>query len=185
MLKIFLCVGAAGMVGGLVNVLFTVHSFVLPAVVIVDGSKTLVPGALGSLIIGGIAALISYALYGPAQTFVMLYAGPPPTNQGTAILTPAALAGAILVGFSGGRWISAESDKQFSHGTSVNSARAVEDLVSHPLPTSLQGPSRDSMNALKKLAGMIQTESPHDSYQASQQLLGQIEQIRSVPLSGH
>lgn len=57
----------AGAVGGMVNCLINDKGFQLPQVVALDGSSILVPGFIGNIITGAIAAGVSWALYGPLR----------------------------------------------------------------------------------------------------------------------
>jgi hypothetical protein len=120
MWRIFLLIAVAGALGGLINALDSGSGFVLPRLVTVAGSVTLVPGFLGNLVIGAAAAVMSYGLYGPfASASLIRVGGAAGDETQSRSLTPAALVGAMLVGYSGGRRITAEADKQFNHGAAV------------------------------------------------------------------
>lgn len=108
---VFICI--AGAIGGLVNALMSDNGFALPRPVIVkDGTVEISvwqPGILGNVLIGIVAAFVSWGLYGPLASYVILPTSP--TTQAQPTLTLAAFVGAILVGIGGSRWLSNEVDK--------------------------------------------------------------------------
>ena len=128
MRKAVLLIALAGAAGGLVNALLDKGGLTLPAVLAVEGSSVLVPGFIGNVLVGAIAALISWCLYGPLADRSLIKSADPggATSTREVSLPLAALAGAILVGFSGGRWITAESERRLNHGTAVLAAQAAE-----------------------------------------------------------
>jgi hypothetical protein len=89
--------------------------FVLPTRVIsdADGSKSSVvrPGFLGLIIIGAIASTVSWALYGPVATAVLMSTAASAASTPGTTLTFAGVGGAILVGVGGSKWISGQVDK--------------------------------------------------------------------------
>jgi|SRR6516225_2844439 hypothetical protein len=57
----------AGALGGILNALTTDNGFVFPKfATISDDARIWRPGALGNLIVGAIAAVVSWALYSPS-----------------------------------------------------------------------------------------------------------------------
>ncbi len=99
----------AGALGGLVNAVTTDNGFIFPKFASVpDGGNIWRPGVLGNLIVGAIAAVVSWALYGPAAGL--------PVGDFKAELTWAGFASAVLVGVGGARWLSAEVDKTLLKG---------------------------------------------------------------------
>jgi hypothetical protein len=69
-------------------------------------------GLLLNMITGGIAAVLSWALYGPlaeANIFNL--------SEATYAMTLAGLGGAFFVGYSGSRWLSAEADRRTNSAT--------------------------------------------------------------------
>jgi hypothetical protein len=73
------------------------------------------PGILGNLFVGAVAALVSWALYGPAAALSV--------GNFKADLTWAGFAAAVLVGIDGARWLSAEVDKSLLKGAAAVAAR--------------------------------------------------------------
>jgi hypothetical protein len=104
----------AGAIGGLINALLTDNGFALPqSKKLDDGVSVLRPGCLGNILVGAIAAGVSWGLYGPLATFDIigtkeaLKSNPPEEIS----LSLSSLAGAILVGIGGARWLTNEVDK--------------------------------------------------------------------------
>ena len=99
----------AGAVGGIVNALTTENGFVLPRRELVNGVWVLRPGFLLNIFVGGVAGAVSWSLYGPLATRYVI--------GGTGIdgdlgLTLTGLAGAVLVGVAGARWLTSEAEKK-------------------------------------------------------------------------
>ncbi|GCE12673.1 hypothetical protein [Tengunoibacter tsumagoiensis] len=93
---------AAGGVGGLVNSYINDKGFELPHTVPKgDGTSILLPGFIGNMLIGSVAALVSWLLYGPLTQ----------AGGGNALVNVSEFGGAILVGMSGSGWLSSAIDK--------------------------------------------------------------------------
>jgi hypothetical protein len=54
----------SGAVGGIINALFTDNGFIMPREEIADNVCILRPGVVGNVLLGSIAAFISWGLYG-------------------------------------------------------------------------------------------------------------------------
>ena len=67
--NLLLIICAAGAVGGIVNALMTDNGFVMPLRETTDGATIIRPGFFGNVVIGAVAAGISWGLYGPAMIF--------------------------------------------------------------------------------------------------------------------
>jgi hypothetical protein len=90
------------------------------------------PGLALNSVTGGLAALLSWALYGPLAALNVLDLSA--ATEGFA-MTLSAIGGAFFVGFGGARWLSAEADKRILQtsnsvmgdvaGTAVNNAAGV------------------------------------------------------------
>lgn len=103
-----LAIAIAGGVGGVLNALMTDNVF---GIIKKDWEGWL--AALGiNVVIGAVAAAVSWALYGPLAAYPVL--GPAPGGGGSVatLTTLAALAGALLVGIGGTRWLQGEVDKR-------------------------------------------------------------------------
>ena len=102
--SILAVIGVAGAVGGAVNALLSDNGFLLPK--LEDGIMR--PGYIGNMFISAIAAVISWGLAG--QFSNQLLDEPTPANG--YHLPLGALAGALLVGVAGARWLTDEVDKK-------------------------------------------------------------------------
>ncbi len=132
---ILITIAAAGGVGGVVNALMSDNGFVLPKSASSGNGKILRPGFLGNILIGAVAAVISWGLYGPFADFAVIGAG----DARAVMLTLAALVGALLVGVGGARWLTNEVDKTLLRAAASRAAagdpdnnRAAQSLVSRP-----------------------------------------------------
>jgi hypothetical protein len=121
MFELLTYVFTAGGLGGLINALTTDNYLLLPIVEPVDASRTLRPGLLGNALVGGIAATVSWGLYGPFSA-TYLVGGPLPSMQPG--LTYAGAGGAMLVGIAGARWLTSEVDKKLLRMAGVKAAAA-------------------------------------------------------------
>lgn len=130
---------AAGAVGGIINALLTDNGFVLPKPKVSDTGTIWLPGILGNLILGGVGAAVSWALYGPVSAYVILGSSGQTTAQ-IVILTLSALAGAVLVGAAGARWWSSEVDKKLLQSAAGNAAaaKAAPEIVAKIMAASPQ-----------------------------------------------
>jgi hypothetical protein len=104
---LLLIVCAAGAVGGLINGLLSDNGFILPRSEQLDQLSVLHPGFLGNMLIGTVAAGLSWGLYGPLSMRPIF--SPLPVTES---LTLSALVGAVVVGIGGARWITNEIDKK-------------------------------------------------------------------------
>jgi len=115
---LIIIVFAAGLIGGVINALISDNGFALPK----RESGILRPGWLGNALIGGVAASVSWSLYGPLAAAPIVAA----TGEGAAIkgdLTVAAIGGAILVGVAGARWLTNEVDKSLLRAAGIEASK--------------------------------------------------------------
>jgi hypothetical protein len=108
---------AAGTLGGTVNALMSDNGFALPTRV----GGILRPGWIGNAFIGGVAAAVSWSLYGPLAGVSLV--SKPDGSRATGDLTLAALGGAILVGVAGARWLSNEVDKKLLRAAGAEASK--------------------------------------------------------------
>ena len=109
-------VAVFGAIGGVVAALTSDDKgFVLPAKVRDSQTTIIRPGFLGLVVVGAVAAAVSFALYGPL-TGATAIGGPDPQSGSEPTdqygLTLASLAGAVLVGAGGSKWLASQVDKQ-------------------------------------------------------------------------
>lgn len=133
-----LLVSIAGVVGGAVNALMSDNGFALPRYDSQNGIKILRPGYIGNMLIGGVAAAISWGLYGPAAGQILVLDRMPSSTSGAnegdgtkvtvptpqPALTMAGLVGGVLVGVAGARWLSNEVDKDLLRAAASQAALA-------------------------------------------------------------
>jgi hypothetical protein len=98
-----LLVASAGAVGGLLNAFFTDHGLKRPSFL----HGIWCPGAVGNVTVGAVSALVSWALYGSGAGVQIASSSP----RQVISLRLGALAGALMVGIAGARWLSNEVDK--------------------------------------------------------------------------
>src|SRR5438552_3140303 len=111
---LLLYIAFAGALGGVVNALVTDKGFYLPSKEQVDAITIYKPGWIGNVLLGAIAAAISWGLYGPLAAYFI--AGTPEamktnTTPDKIGLTLSSLVGAALLGVGGARWLTSEVDK--------------------------------------------------------------------------
>ena len=102
---------AFGAIGGIVNALLTDNGFILPKQEQQDNTKIIRPGFLVNIFVGGIAALVSWGLYGPFAA-VFIIGGTNDLNVGATGLSLSSVIGGLLVGVGGARWLTNEVDKK-------------------------------------------------------------------------
>lgn len=135
-------VAAAGAVGGVVAALLSEDKgFALPTRVRTsDGARAGVirPGFIGLILIGAVAATVSWALYGPAADVALLTTAPSGASLGSANLTLAAIGGAVLIGVGGSKWISGQVDKTLLRQTASVAAgkRPADPRSAHLIATA-------------------------------------------------
>jgi hypothetical protein len=118
----------AGGIGGIVNALLTDNGFVLPkSVQVENGVSVIRPGFLGNILIGAIAAGISWGLYGPLAAFVIFGSGVAlqQNRPESLAISLSSLVGAVLVGVGGARWLTSEVDKSLLRAAATKAACAL------------------------------------------------------------
>lgn len=127
-------VALAGAFGGMCNALITDNGFVMPRSASVDGNRVIRPGVLGNILTGLVAASISWGLYGPLATEAIIKRPRTVVQTGTdapepksVTLTLFSLAGAVLVGIGGARWLTSEVDKSLLKNAAAKLAAATPD----------------------------------------------------------
>jgi hypothetical protein len=107
---ILVVVFVAGGVGGIINALMSDNGFIRPKWADTNNGRIWRPGFFGNILIGGIAAIISWGMYGPFAAYYLI-SNTTPNNNEPIYLTLSAIVGAVLVGVGGARWLSNEVDK--------------------------------------------------------------------------
>jgi hypothetical protein len=116
-------VALAGALGGVGNALSTDNSFALPKPV-KDGDTTVAwqAGIIGNIVVSVIAAIVSWGLYGPAATILLVGAAPAGSTPTPVNLTVATWVTGILIGYGGARWLTNEVDKKILKATASAAA---------------------------------------------------------------
>lgn len=116
----------AGGIGGIINAMLADQGFVKPSKLKNEDVKIYRPGFLGNILTGSIAAGISWGLYGPLSSYVIVTLAtasePAALNGG---LTLSSLVGAVLIGVGGARWLTNESDKNLLRTAASKAAAAI------------------------------------------------------------
>ena len=107
----------AGAVGGLVNSLINDKGLLLPRKIERgDGTNILLPGFLGNMLTGAVAASVSWLLYGPLSQV------PIGAALGTAVMVLSTLGGAVLVGIVGSAWLTNAVNKNLFQAAASQAA---------------------------------------------------------------
>jgi len=106
---IILVLFAAGCVGGFTNAAIS-GELHLPHTD--PEARVYRPGWIGNVLIGGVAALVFWGLYGPMAAAVLI--GPEDVSAAAPTLRVSELFAALLTGIGGGRLLTAEIDKRLS-----------------------------------------------------------------------
>ena len=109
-----LLITGAGSVGGLLNAFMSDNGFALPTRI----KGVWCPGALWNVFVGGVSAVTSWALYGSGATIDLA-----DTQREQISLKLGALAGALIVGIAGSKWLTNEVDKSLLKQSVVEAAK--------------------------------------------------------------
>jgi hypothetical protein len=110
-----------GAVGGVINDIISDNGFVVPREEIVDNVCISRPGIAGNVLIGAVAAFISWGLYG-SYSGTLIFSGSSGVGMSELNLTISSVAGAILIGIGGARWLTNEVDKSLLKTAAVTAA---------------------------------------------------------------
>jgi hypothetical protein len=109
----------SGAMGGFVNALVSDNGFIKPSEEVAGDVTIVRPGFAGNILLGGMAAFVSWGLYG-AFSNAVVYGAANGTNEISVSIS--AIAGAVLVGMGGARWLTNEVDKKLLRNAAVNAA---------------------------------------------------------------
>ena len=100
----------AGILGGGINALISDNGFIAPQVVGETNKGQIIrPGFVGNILVGIVAAIVSWALYGPFASAIMIGGTGKPVDVS---LTFAGFGDAIIIALGGANWLTAEVDKK-------------------------------------------------------------------------
>jgi hypothetical protein len=161
MVRVLLFIALAGALGGCLNAGLSPDGFAFPRIVDVPGGKAFLPGFFGNIFAGAGAAFLSFALYGPFASLPIFGTGKPalPPLQ----LTLAAIAGAMLVGYSGGRWLTAESARQLNQAALQVTVDKTEQALTRMRPQGSAAPQKQLISDIRA----IKTSSPFHAYETA------------------
>ena len=111
----------SGAVGGIINALVSDNGFIKPSEETAGEVTIIRPGFAGNILLGAVAAFISWGLYGAFSNTVLFGTA---TGIGTDDITVsiASIAGALLVGIGGARWLTNEVDKKLLRTAAATAA---------------------------------------------------------------
>ena len=111
--KMVVVVVIAGALGGVVNAYLTDNGFIKPKNATEKGVEILRPGVVGNVLIGVVAALVTWGLLSQYSVMVLV-SGSPATNPPTppADLTLGTVIGALLAGIGGAKVLTTIVDKR-------------------------------------------------------------------------
>ena len=103
--QLIVLIALAGLVGGSINALLSDNGFAMPRSIELNGQKVERAGFFGNMLVGAVAASVSWSLYGPLANVII--AGTPeaiqPRQTTAAAITFSTLGGAVLTGVAGSR----------------------------------------------------------------------------------
>lgn len=111
----------SGAVGGVVNALVSDNGFVTPSQETAGDVVIVRPGFAGNIILGAVAAFISWGLYGAFSSAIIWGSS---SGMGTSEISVSisSIAGAVLVGIGGARWLTNEVDKKLLRTAAATAA---------------------------------------------------------------
>jgi hypothetical protein len=116
----------SGAVGGVVNAVITQNKFVLPKNEFVDEENSVTrPGLLANIVIGGIGSTVSWGLYGPLSSYLIVGTPAHDDVSKNLGLPLAALVGSVLVGIAVARWLTNEVDKNLLKAAASRAAGSI------------------------------------------------------------
>ncbi len=155
-------VSIAGAVGGVINALLTDQGFIKPYKQRNENIKIYRPGFLGNIFTGAVAAGISWGLYGPLSSHIIMgVSTQPSTSPAPNIgLTISSLVGAVLVGVGGARWLTNEVDKSLLK-TAVSMAAAAKPSPEAAERIALASPT-ETLEIIRELDQEVLINTPKE-----------------------
>jgi len=117
-------VAIAGAAGGVVNSLLADNGFRLPQSEPAGDTTIYRPGWIGNVVVGMVAAVVSWGLYGPLASYYVAVSGGLKAAAATEPigLTLSTLVGAVLIGIGGARWLSSAVDEKVLRAAGAKAA---------------------------------------------------------------
>jgi hypothetical protein len=122
--QMMLIIAGAGANGGVINALMSDNAFIMPKRENSDGTIIVRPGFFGNVLIGAVAAAISWGLYGTFSASDLLKLVKV-SESVPSLISVSSFVGALLVGVAGSRWLTNETDKKLLKAAGVQAAFAL------------------------------------------------------------
>jgi hypothetical protein len=110
----------SGAIGGIVNALVSDNGFIKPSEENAGEVTIIRPGFAGNILLGAVAAFISWGLYGAFANTVLFGTAGLGTDEVSVSIS--SIAGALLVGIGGARWLTNEVDKKLLRTAAATAA---------------------------------------------------------------
>jgi hypothetical protein len=110
-----------GAVGGIINAIISDNGFIFPREETIENVCIVRPGVIGNVLLGAVASFVSWGLYGSYSGVFLLGES---TGAEEIDITLSAIAGAILIGIGGARWLTNEVDKNLLKTAAITAAAA-------------------------------------------------------------
>ena len=111
----------SGAIGGIVNALVSDNGFIKPSEETAGEVTIIRPGFAGNILLGAVAAFVSWGLYG-AFSNAVLFGTTSGIGTDDITVSIASIAGALLVGIGGARWLTNEVDKKLLRTAAATAA---------------------------------------------------------------
>lgn len=111
----------SGAVGGIINAIISDNGFIKPREETIDNVTIVRPGVAGNILLGSVAAFISWGLYG-SYSGALIFGEMAGFGADELNLSLSAIAGAILIGIGGARWLTNEVDKSLLKTAAITAA---------------------------------------------------------------
>lgn len=111
-----------GAVGGVINAFISDNGFALPREETINNVTIFRPGFMGNIIIGAIASLVAWGLYGSYSGTVVFGPTDAGVSAGDLGISMSTLASSLLVGIGGARTLTNEVDKSLLKTAAVTAA---------------------------------------------------------------
>jgi hypothetical protein len=141
-------IALSGAVGGVINALVSDNGFIKPREETAENVTIIRPGFAGNILLGGVAAFISWGLYGAFSSNIV-YGAVSGAGAEEVSVTISSIAGAILVGIGGARWLTNEVDKRLLR-TAASTAAASRESFDDAQKIAVSTPAQ-AFNIAKKM----------------------------------
>ena len=141
-------IALSGAVGGVINALVSDNGFIKPREETAENVTIIRPGFAGNILLGGAAAFISWGLYG-AFSSAIVYGAANGAGTTEVSVTISSIAGAVLVGIGGARWLTNEVDKRLLR-TAASTAAASRESFDEAQKIAVSTPAQ-AFNIAKKM----------------------------------